>query len=83
MIEIEGRSKIKAKIYGKELNLTKPTVGQVEELQTLIEKTEQKAQVGVMRKWAGQLGLPEDFAKEMEVEHFIEVIENLTGVKKK
>ena len=83
MIEIADKTKVKAKIYGQEFTLTKPTVAQVEDLQSNVQKISGPEQIRAMRKWAAGLGLPEDFSADMEVEHFVQVVEGLSGIKKK
>lgn len=81
-IEIKERTKVTAKIYGRDLSLTKPTVGQIEAMQEKIANDKNKSMV-VMKEFALGLGLPADVANGMEVEHFQQLIEELCGTKKK
>lgn len=81
-IEIKERTKVTAKIYGREYMLTKPTVGQIESMQEKIAADKTKS-MAVMKEFAQNLGLPADIANGMEVEHFQTVIEELCGTKKK
>jgi hypothetical protein len=84
LIDIPARSEIKAKIYGKDFILKKPTVGEIELLQEESDKiTDNKGKSVLMRQWIAKLGLPEDFTKEMELDHLMQVVEHLTGTKKK
>lgn len=81
-IEFKERTKVKAVIYGKECMLTKPTVGQVEVMQAEVAKDEGNS-MQIMKKFALEMGLPVDVANSMELDHFIQLIEQLTGQKKK
>lgn len=83
-IEIKERTKVKASIYGKDYLLSKPTVGQIEDMQAQAEKEESSdKKSALMRKWVSGLGLPEAVSSEMEIDHFLQVVEVLTGTKKK
>lgn len=81
-IEFKERSKVKVNIYGKPFDLTKPTVGQVEAVQSEITK-DGVNHIKVMSDFAQSLGLPSDVIAGMETEHFLELMERLTGQKKK
>lgn len=84
MLEIQARTKIPAKIYGKEFQLTRPTVKEIELLQEETEKTlSDKDKTKVLCKWISNLGLPLDVIEEMELGHLLEVVEFVTGTKKK
>lgn len=83
-IEIAQRSVLKAKIYGKEYALKKPTLGEVEDMQEKYEKIDStKEKSALMRSFLAQLGLPENDSKAMELDHFLLIVEALTSSKKK
>lgn len=81
-IEFKARTKVPVMIYGRSFELTKPTVGQIEAVQGEITK-EGVNQIKVMSTFAQNLGLPADVIAGMETEHFLELMERLTGQKKK
>jgi hypothetical protein len=78
---IQQKTKVKVSIYGKEFELQKPTVGQVEELQkysNVEEQTEQQKFESVCG-FLEVLGLPRSFSMDMEVDHLVQLIEFLSG----
>lgn len=79
--EIKQKTQVNVKIYGKEFNLTKPTVGQVEELQkyTSIKGEDQKSQFDSICGFLKVLGMPLEFSKEMEIDHLTDLITYLSG----
>lgn len=81
-IEIKERTKVRAMIYGKEIMMTKPTVGQVEVMQDAVAKDE-KNSIKIMKQFALEMGLPIEVGNSMELDHFVQLIEQLTGQKKK
>jgi hypothetical protein len=84
MIEIKEKTKVKASIYGREVQLSKPTVGQVERLQDeLSSQPDARKHVSTMKKFAIDLGLPADVADSLELDHFLAIVEELSSVKKK
>ena len=78
------RSKVRVRLYGKEYDLTKPTIGEVDSLQEQIDdaKGDESKQYKLMKVWMGNRGLSEDVINSLEVDHFIELCEFLTGKKK-
>jgi len=82
-IDIPAKTKVKATIYGRSFDLSKPTVSQIEKLQASMKGVDEKDSVGIMKKWTADLGLPIDFADTMEVDHFLQVVETICGTKKK
>lgn len=81
--EIKERTQVKAVIYGRTLMLRKPTIGQIEWLQSEMAKGEQKQNVAIMKKFGVELGVPAEVCDTLELDHFVELIETLTGGKKK
>lgn len=79
--EIKQKTKVKVKIYGKEFELSKPTVSQIESLQ-MYSGMEGSTQSEIFEKICGFLdilGLPKDFTKDMEIDHMMELINYLSG----
>lgn len=80
--EIKQKTLVKVKIYGEEFELKKPTVGQIEELESadLDKKKSDKGSVvyNKITKLLDTLGLPESFSKEMEIEHLNQLLGYLT-----
>jgi hypothetical protein len=81
---LEKKSVEKVNIYGKEYSLSKPTVRQTEKLQEEIKlsKDDQSASFGLMKKWVEGLGLPGEVIMDMELDHFVSLVEHLSGSKK-
>jgi len=79
--EIKQKTKVSVKIYGKEFELTKPTVGQVEELQkySIVDESDQKSQFDSICGFLSVLGLPLEFSKEMEIGHLTDLVTYLSG----
>lgn len=82
-LEIKERTQIKASIYGKPVSLKKPTIGQIERLQTEMAKGGEVNRITVMKQFGTELGLPAEMCDQLEMDHFIELIEHLTGQSKK
>lgn len=81
--EIKQKTLVRVKIYGEEFELRKPTVGQIEEIEEASSdaKTSKKGSK-IYEKILGlldTLGLPRDFAKEMEIDHLNQLMEHLTS----
>lgn len=81
---LEKKSAEKVNIYGKEYSLTKPTVRQTEKLQEDIKnsKEDESASFKLMKKWVEDLGLPGEVIMDMELDHFVKLVEHLSGSKK-
>lgn len=84
-IEIKERTKVKALIYGKTVELSKPTVGQIEKMQTEMKSAKDTgvSEMTVMKNFASTIGLPVDVCDTLEVDQFLELVEKLTATKKK
>ncbi len=83
-LEFNESAKIKAKIYGSTVELSRPTVGMIEALE------EQRSVMGndkdkmvLMKSFLKTLGMPEDLTAKMEIEHYTQLIEFLMAPKKK
>jgi hypothetical protein len=81
--EIPSRSKVTVKIYGREVQCSKPTVGQVEKYQQNIKGKDEAEQFGLMRILLKDCKVPDDLINEMELAHFTEFITFLMGSAKK
>jgi hypothetical protein len=82
MFEIKEKSKLKVSIYGREFELAKPTYGQSQNLQVRLKDEGQEKSMQIMKEFVIGLGLPEDCINEMELDHFLQLIEHISGVKK-
>ena len=81
--EIKQKTKITVSIYGQSFELTKPTVGQVEELQKYnTSEDKDKPQNEIYDSICGYLsvlGLPVEFSKQMEIDHLVQLINYISG----
>lgn len=81
MFEIKSKTKITVKLYGEEFHLSKPTVEQVELLQSDSDMkgktTKQKFEM--ICDVLDILGLPKDFSKKMEIDHLVKLIQYISG----
>lgn len=83
MFTIEKKTKIKVSIYGVEYEINKPTYGQTVELQEKIKSEDgEKKSMHIMKDFVVSLGLPEQAINDLELEHFLSLIEFLSGAKK-
>lgn len=78
MLEFK-RSEIIARIYGEDYKLTKPQLHEVEE----IAKSKKGSDIEKLTTFLVQRGLPVDVVKTMEMDHILELIDYLSGSKKK
>jgi len=81
MFEIQQKTKVKVKVYGNEFEMAKPTVGQVEKLQSL-SNTEGKSdgqKFEMICDFLAILGMPKEFTMQMEVDHLLKLISYLSG----
>jgi len=81
-IEIKERTKLKAKIFGKDLDISKPSVGQVEALQSELAKEDAKP-LAIMRSFIEALGVSRDLLDQMDIDQFQFLVEQLSAPKKK
>lgn len=81
-IEIKERTKLKAKIFGKELEVSKPSVGQVEALQAELAKEDAKP-LAVMRSFIETLGVSRELLDQLDIDQFQFLVEQLSAPKKK
>lgn len=86
MFELNELPKQKIKIYGKEFEITKPTVKQLKTLSQKIDgmKTGEAAAQATdeMIQFVSQLGIPGDILEELPGEHFNALVEFIVGSKK-
>lgn len=82
MFEIKEPEKVKAKIYGQEIELTKPTVEMIENMELETDKMTNKEKLAWAKQWAVSMGLPIDLANKLQIDHFNMLLEHLTGTKK-
>ncbi|NQX99763.1 MAG: hypothetical protein HRT70_01270 [Flavobacteriaceae bacterium] len=79
-----SRSAIKAKIYGKEYELVKPSVSVVQEFGKTANQDEDPAKAfGVVADFLSQCGLPKDVTMDMEPGHVNQLIDLLIDKQKK
>lgn len=76
------KSKIKLSIYGSEYEISKPTYGQTQNLQERLKTEGEKESMKIMRDFVISLGLPEDVLNNLELDHFLALIEHISGAKK-
>lgn len=82
MFEIKEKSKVKVSIYGQEYEISKPTYGQSQKLQESLKDQGNEKSMKIMKDFVTSLGLPEECIDGMELEHFLQLIEFISGVKK-
>lgn len=76
---IPEKKKFKLSIYGQTFTMTRPTVSQAEELDSLMRSAKDNEKLLLMRNVFDKLGLPLDFTKEMDMEDFTKLVEFITG----
>lgn len=82
MFEIKEKSKLKVNIYGQEFEISKPTYGQSSNLQVRLKDEGAEKSMQIMKEFVMALGLPENVIDGMELDHFLQLIEHISGVKK-
>ncbi len=82
MFEIKEKSKVKVNIYGHEYELTKPTYGQSQRLQARLKDEGQEKSFDIMKEFIISLGLPEACIDNLELDHFFQLVDHISGVKK-
>lgn len=81
-LSIPARTRLSVSIYGQELKLTKPTIGQMEAFEAKKKTAGEDKQFQIMLDFLKELGLPENLGKDLELEHFTQIVELLAGKKK-
>ncbi len=81
MFEIKEKTKLKLSIYGSEYEISKPTYGQTSALQEKLKGEGDKESMSLMKNFVSSLGLPEEVINEMELDHFLALIEHISGKK--
>ncbi len=79
--EIKRKAQVKVKIYDQEFAIRKPTVGELEGMDTEIRGA-QGDSIKIMRKYMVALGMPEQILNDLEADHFVELFQFLNGTKK-
>lgn len=84
MFELVELPKQKIKIYGKEFEISKPTVKQIKAItKTFDAKSDDVARsTDQLITFLSGLGLPSDLMEDMPAEHFNALVEYVLGVKK-
>lgn len=84
MFELTEIPKIKVKIYGKEYDLKKPSVRQIQQVTSRLEliKGDGAKTTDEMISFVSGLGIGADILEEMPAEHFNLLVEHVCGVKK-
>lgn len=83
MFEIKEKTKLKLSIYGVEYEISKPTYGQTAELQDKLKNEGEKSSMLIMKQFVVDLGLPEKSVDDLELDHFLALVEHISGTKKK
>lgn len=83
MFEIKEKTKLKLSIYGQEYEISKPTYGQTSLLQEKLKGDGEKNSMSVMKEFVSELGLPTEVIDAMELDHFLALVEHISGSKKK
>lgn len=83
MFEIVERTKLKVKIYGKEYDVKKPTVGDLEGLQVGMDDLKDGEKLHRVKGFVVSMGIPEDTIQDLEMDQFLSLIEFLSQSKKK
>ena len=78
MIKIRPADKVGCEIFGEVVELTKPTLGELDVLQA----TEDKDAVGRMVEMLVQMGMTAEMAKKLTVDQASHLLTDLAGVKK-
>lgn len=76
---IPEKKTFKLSIYGQTFQMTKPTVGQAEELDSLMKAAQDNEKLLLMRQVFDKLGMPMDFTKQMDMDDFSKLVEFITG----
>lgn len=81
------RTVIKAEIYGQQVSLSRPKFGKAlaleSELSKLQEAKDIQGQISLMKGFLAECGCPSELVDELEIEHLSQLIEVLSGSKKK
>ena len=75
--EIKQKTKIKVGIYGNEYELKKLTVSDTDKLLKL-QKSDESNYLESSKQYLEILGMPKPVLDEMEVDHFVELINFIT-----
>jgi hypothetical protein len=82
--ELAKSAKIKARIYGVDIELERPTVGMIEAFEEQNEALKSdKDKLVLMKSFVTKLGVPASILKDMELEHYSRLIEFVMNPKKK
>lgn len=86
-LKIEARTQLEIEIYGRVFNITRPSLAQVEavyeKLSALAQVDDKLSASDVWRQFFGDLGMDVEFLKGLEKEHMLDLIDFVTGSKKK
>lgn len=75
------RTAYKFNVYGKEYTVNAPTMRQVDDFQTLVDKGD-KTETALSIEFLGALGVPSEDAWEMEPHHLNDIIKTVCAQKK-
>lgn len=86
-LKIENRTKLEIEIYDRVFHITRPTVSQTENIYETLKTISADTSVGsasaAWRDFLGSLGIDTDFLKTVEPDHLMQLIDFVTGSKKK
>lgn len=79
-----GDSTLPIRIFGQDIDLRKPSIAEVFDNESKIKSAENdsKKLIDVMEKFITSLGMPDDVAKKMSLEHYEKLMNHLSGSKK-
>jgi len=75
------RTKMSITVYGQKFEVKKPTVREIENFQSQLS-SEETNDMETMTSFLVSLGFNADIIKDMEMDHFMDLLSYLTGVKK-
>lgn len=79
----EKREEIGVTVYGQKHMVRKPTLGEVEQYQAESKEAGESGAVAVTKKFVESLGLPKTVGDDLQMDHFLELVEALVSPKKK
>lgn len=83
--ETKPRGQMAINIYGTDYMINKPSVGQIRKVQQASKTKDESGltHLDIMNRFMIDLGLPEDVLNDMELEDWGDLVDFVTGTKKK
>jgi len=82
-MKFQTKQPLAVEIDGQPFSVQIPNVGHIEEMMADTKKMDEAERLSYLRVWLGKLGLPLDVSGKLYVEQLTELMEQLTGAKKK